>query len=338
MLKNQKYKDLAQQYINKYNLNLQNYNVLVPMLKQEPYLLAQIAGMAGANNIYLFNPDTNINKAAEFEYKVKITGSISEEILSCSNIILKNSQLPLKNEKMGFFVKKDAAISLFADNLDFLNPQDIDIENCNQKNISVLGLNPADPKIGLYQQLSHIIIKRCYKQGIDIFRSKILLAGNGDFLTCALGVLKSTGAVVYAYNTNSSSDQSYVLKHLKDLDAVIVMDYPQTEKQIIGSAGVISICDLVDLCPLVKILHICGKIETGSLKHGNIEHFPENLVQDSINVNIEELGERGVTELATANFKIAEDFLRNDKKYLQTDNSVVTYKLLTKTPSIFINQ
>ncbi len=337
MLKNKNFKALAQQYTNKYNLNLQGFNVLVPAIDQEPLLLGILAGIAGAGNIYIFDSKININQtyvSEEFGFSVKFVGSVSAELLSGLNIILKDSQMPLQGEKIACFAKKSSVISMFPENMEFANPKNLDPELIQKKDLSIIGLDTEDPKLGLYQQFSHMIIKKCYSLAIDIFKSKILLIGHGNFLNCTLSLLKSAGAVVYTYNTNTNSDQSYVLKHLKDLDAIIAMDYPLTGSQLIGSKGIISICDIVDYCPLVKVIHVCGKIETGSLKLGNIKYLPESIEQELINLKMKELGERGITELATLSLKIAEDFLKSGKNTLTSGKSVVTYKLLNNASSL----
>ncbi len=334
MLKNKKFKELAKQYIDKYSLNLEGLNVLVPVIEQEPLLAGIISGMAGAGNIYMFDPKLNINRDTAFEefgFNIKFVGSISTDLLAGLNIILKNSQIPLKADKIGCFAKKSSVISMFPETPDFINPKNVEPEILAQKEVSIIGLGPGDPKLGIYQRFSHMIIKKCYSLGIDVYRSRLLLAGNGDFLNCALSLLKSVGAVVYTYNTNSTADQSYVLKHLKGLDAIIVMDYPETDRQIIGSKGVISISDIVDVCPLVKVIHISGKTEIASLKLGNISYFPENAGHDSMSIKINDLGERAITELAVTSLKIAEDFLKSGKNSLLSSESVVTYKLLNQT-------
>ncbi|HSA06435.1 MAG TPA: hypothetical protein P5556_04585 [Candidatus Gastranaerophilales bacterium] len=341
MLKNRKFKELAVQYINKYKLNLEGYNVLVPMMEQEPCLLAAIAGLAGACRVYMFNPKITVNQKiesvdSELNFNINVIGGISLEILSGLNIILKNSKIPLKQDKMACFSKKSSVISMFPENLDFINMQNIEKELLDNKDLSIIGLDPENQSISLYQQFAHVVVKRCYQLGIDVLKSKILLIGHGDLLNCSLSLLKSTGAIVYAYNVFSESDQSYILKHLKELDAIIVMDYPQTSRQIIGSKGVISISDIVDQCPLVKVIHISGKTETASLRLGNISCFPEETSQDSLNTDIKELGERGITELATASFKVAENFLKLRKNALNLNDSVVTYKLLNNKPSLLL--
>ena len=52
-LKNSKYFELIKQNIDTFKLNLNNYNVLLPALPKEPALLAVIASMAGAKNVYV---------------------------------------------------------------------------------------------------------------------------------------------------------------------------------------------------------------------------------------------------------------------------------------------
>jgi len=337
MLKNKNFKELAKEYIDRYELKLDGLNVMVPAIEQETFLAAAIAEMTGAANIYMYDPKININQnTTTDEFNIKFVGSISADLLSSLSIILKDSALPLKGDKIGCLAKKSSVISLFPDNLDFIRPQTSAPELFNQKDLSIIGPDPEDTKLGLYQRFSHIIVKRCHKLGIDIFKSRILLIGNGAFLNCTLSLLKSAGAIVYTYNTTSASDQSYVLKHLKELDAIITMDYPQTGKQLIGSKGIISISDIVDLCPQVKLLHICGKNEENSLKLGNINCFPKDIEQEELTLHRKELGERGITELTTISLKIAENFLKSGKNTLHLDDSVVTYKLLNKTSSLLL--
>ncbi len=315
MLKNKKYKELIRQYIDKYNLDLQGYNVLIPVFEPDPLLFSVIAGAAGANNIYAYNPKININEKknavpGEFDFDITVLGSLPYEILPNLSIILKNSTVSIKDEKCNCLPVRDFAISLLPDNLDFFNPQDTDIKTLKDKKIPVLCHNPEDQRFDLYQHLSNIIIKRCYKLGLDVFRTKILLVGHGNFLNTTLGLLKSMGAMVYVCNTGLPFDQSYVLKHLKDIDIIIAMDYPDQGNQIVGSNGVVDIGDIVDLCPFVRVMQVSGEIETGSLKLGGVRYYPDEVVKDTLNVNIKELGERGVVELAVSCLKLAENHLK----------------------------
>lgn len=337
MLKNLKFKELARQYIAKYSLNLEGYNVLVPAIAKEPMLPGIIAGMAGADTIYVYDESLDINKSCqplpgEHNFTLKLIGSVSHEVLNSVNIVVKNSKMPLKDDKLGSMVKKDAVVAMLPDDLDFTNARGINLQACQEKNINIIGLNPEDEGLSLYKHFGQQIIKRCHKLGLDVCSSKILLIGNGSLLDATLSLLKACGAIVYVYNTGVLSDQSHVLKHLKGLDAIVVMDYPLSKKQIIGIKGIVPIPDIIDSCPLVKIIHIAGKIETGALKLGNIAYSPENAEQDSLSLEFSELGERGMTEIITASLKASEEFLENrkngGKNTLNFNSPVITYKLL----------
>lgn len=315
MLKNQKNKELIFQSIAKYNLNLEGYNVLVPVLEKEPLLLGVIAGMAGAKNVYVFNPKLNINEKqnavpGEFNFDLHLLGSLPPEILPNLNVILKNNKVPLKKEKSNCLPLRDIAVSVFPENMDFLNPQDPDLEVLAEKKIPVVRHNPDDQRLDIYQQFANIIIKRCHYMGIDVFRSKILLVGHGNFLNTTLGILKSLSSMVYVCNTGLPFDQSYILKHLKDIDLIIAMDYPLKGHQIVGSKGLVQIGDIVDLCPFVRILQVSGEVETGSLKMGGVRYYPAEIIQENLNLSIYELGERGLVELGVNCLKLAETHLK----------------------------
>lgn len=315
MLKNKKYKELIKHYIDKYSLNLQGYNVLVPIMERDPLLMAVIAGLAGASGIYLFDPKININEKysaipGEYDFNFTKLGSLPYEILPNLNIILKNSTISLKDEKAFCLPVKNFVVSLFPDNMDFLSPQDPDIKFLKDRKVPIVAYNMGEQLLDLYQQLSHIIVKRCYKMDVDVFKSKILLVGHGNLINSTLSLFKSMGAMVYVSNTGLPFDQSYILKHLKEIDVIIVMDYPKQNIQIIGSEGVVDIGDIVDLNPLVKILHISGEIETGSLKMAGINYYPQEINQESLNINLKELGERGIVELGVNCLKLAENKLK----------------------------
>jgi hypothetical protein len=86
--------------------------------------------------------------------------------------------------------------------------------------------------------------------------------------------------------------------------------------------------DIVDSAPEIKVIHISGKIESASLRLGNIKCFPENSESPVINLNIRELGEKGIVETASACLKAAECILKPDKNYLKSEGTIVTYKIL----------
>ena len=342
IFKNSKYLELIKQNINAFKLNLNNYNILVPALIKEPALLAVIAAMANANNIYVKTnkpsiKDNIIKTSENLGFKnIKYIDTISPELLSGIDIVVKGGEIDKIDSAFINQLNKKSVITLLPENLDFNDTENIDLEAFNKETASIIGINPEDKFLNLYKYFSHIILKRCYEVGLDVYKSRLLLVGHGSMLDTSLQLLKSAGAIVYSYNIQAPPGQPYLLKHLSETDAIIIMDYPQTAKQIIGSKGVISISDIVDLCPNIKILHFSGKLEETSLNLGKIKYFPDKISQNSINLNIKELGEKGLVETATACLKVADNFIKSSKCSMQANDSIVLYKIINKTHPVLL--
>ena len=340
--RNSKYFELIKQNIKLFNLNLSNYNILLPASPKEPAILAVIAAMSGAKNVYVKTIKQQIKehiakttKELGFE-NIKCVDITTQEVLFGSNIVVKGGEIDKIDGAFINQLNKKRVITLFPENLDFNNTENIDLEACNKERASVVGIDPDDKNLNLYKYFSHIILKRCYEAGIDVYKSRVLLVGHGSLLDSSLQLLKAAGAIVYSCNIKASLDHAFVLKRFPELDAIIVIDYPQTSMQIIGSKGVISISDIVDLCPNAKIIHICGKLEENSLNFGKIKYFPATINSNSINLNIRELGERGLVEIATACLKVADNLIKSNESSMNINDSVVTYKILNKINPVLL--
>jgi len=341
-LKNSKYFELIKQNIETFRLNLNNYSILLPASPKEPALLAVIAAMAGAKNIYVktnkISVKDNIAKTATelgFE-NIKCVDNITRDLFSEINIVVKGGEIDNIDGAFLNQLNKKSVITLFPENLDFTDTENIDLEAFNKEKASVIGIDPEDKNLNLYKYFSHILLKRCYEAGLDVYKSRLLLVGHGSLLDSSLQLLKAAGAIVYSYNIQASIDQAFLLKRLPELDAIIVMDYPQTSKQVIGSKGAISISDIVDLCPYAKIIHFSGKLEENSLNLGKIKCLPAEITQNSINLNIQELGKNGLVEIATACIKVADNLIKSRANTMQITDSVVTYKIINKTQPVLL--
>jgi len=343
ILKNSKYFKLIKQNIMAFNLNLKNYNILLPASPKEPALVAVIAAMAGAENIYVKTnkppiKETIIKAASEFGFEnIKCVDIPTPEVLSKINTVVKGGDLNKIESEFVNQLNKKAVITLLPDNLDFSDTENIDLEACNKAKIPVIGIDPEDKNLNLYKYFSHIMLKRCYEAGLDVYKTRILLIGHGNLLESSLQLLKAAGSIVYSCNIQRPLDRDFLIKRLPELDAIIVMDYPQTSKQVIGSKGFISISDIVDLCPNIKILHFSGKLEENSLNLGKIKYFPSKITQNSINLNILELGENALLETATACLKVADNLIKSRTNTLHTNDSIVIYKLLNKIQFVLLD-
>jgi len=323
-----------------FNLKLDDLNLLLPVCPHEPSLMAMIAAVAGAKNVYVKTAKHSvmeiIYKTAK-EYGFDSIRCIEESkpiLLAGMDIVVKGGEIENIDSLFVHQLSKKSVITLLPDNLDFENTENIDLEACRKKMIPVAGIDIVDKKLNLYKYFANIILKRCYEAGLDVFKSKILLAGHGNLLNSTLEILKAAGAVTYSYNLQAANNEQY-LKHLPELDAIIVLDYPKTAEQVIGSKGLISISDIVDTNPDLKVIHFAGKLETGSLNFGQIQYYPEKINTASINLNISELSQKSLIEILTACLKVGENLTNTGTDCLNLNSSVVTYKVLNKVSPAF---
>ncbi len=79
------------------------------------------------------------------------------------------------------------------------------------------------------------------------------MIGHGNLFDTTMQLLKAAGVLVYSCNTKTANCDVSTEKHLSEADAIVVADYPISQKQLIGSKGVVLISDIVDLNPNVKL-------------------------------------------------------------------------------------
>ena len=334
-MRNNKLIRFIQQSIKLFKLDLSGYNILVPALTKEPSLAPVMASMAGAKNVYIMADDIEVvNKVCFFETQLGLKSNFvfiqkeTPQILSGLDIIIKGEGISYIDAGFISALKKDCVISVLPENLDFRNIKDISLEDCARREIPVVAVDPGDKNLMLYKYFSHLIIKKCYEADINVFKSRILLVGCGELLENVLSFLKSVGAQVYVAYTDRDKDKTYTLKHLFDTDIIVVIEYPQKSKSIIGNDGFIKIEDILDINPELKIIHLCGKIETRSLSLGRISTIPEIITQNSLNVSIDELDSRAITEITAAVMKAAESLIKLKKRTILPGESIVSYNII----------
>lgn len=336
---------LIQQAIKQYKLDLAGYNILLPIYSEESALTPVMASLAGAKNVFVLTKNIeDVDRTAFFEKELGLTSNINfveketPLILSSLDIVLYGKGISYIDSSFLSPLKKDCVISILPENMDFNQTNGINTEDCTKKKIPVVSVNPEDPNLSLYKHLAHVAIKRCYENRIDLFKSRILLVSNGELLDNILIYLKSSGAQVYIAHTDKSEDKSYILRHLQEIDAIIIADYPAKSTLSIGKEGFIRIEDLVDINPEIKIIHLAGKIQFNSLSLSKIFIAPSNITQNSLNVNINELGLRAAVELAAASMKVAESLIKLKNRTILSSDSVISYNIINAEGPVILGR
>ncbi len=315
-MRNEKLLSIVNQSIKQFKLDLSGYGIFIPAFSYEPVLFPLIAAMASAKNVFVQGAQCSvIEKLKSFENQPEIKTNFifvdreSPHVLSNTDILIKNEGMPYIDAKITAALKRNSVISVFPNDLDFLHIKDINLEDCSKNGISVISVDPSDNNLSLYKYFANIVLKRCYKSGLNVFKSKIIILGTGELMENIISLLNSCGAQVYAAHADSPDSQNYVIKHLKEADGLIIADYPPKSGLLIGNEGLIKIIDLVDLNPDIKIIHISGKLQTHSLTLSNIRLMPEVITQSSLNFDISKTDIRTLSNCIAAVMKVAEEKL-----------------------------
>jgi hypothetical protein len=326
---------LIEQSIKDFKLDLTGYNILLPATLTEPALAPVMASLAGAETIYVPARDIEtVNKTSFFVNKLDLKNRIvfiekeNPQILSNLDIVIKGEGISYIDSEFISKLNKDCIISVFPKNFDFTHIEGIDLEECAKKKIPVITVDPDDKNLMLNKYLAHLAIKRCFQANLDIFNSCILLVGGGELMETILSLLKTMNAIVYAAYTDRSQDQLYILKHLQDAETIIVADYPQKANVVIGNSGFISIDDIVDINPEIRIVHISGRMEANSLVVNRIFYTPEVITQNLLNVNAGNIGLKALSDITAAVMKIAQTLIKSKNRSLLPGESLVSYNIV----------
>lgn len=342
-MKNKQLLKIIQQSIKQFKLDLSGLNVLIPAHGVEPCINPIMASLAGAKNIYVQSMDVNaINDITiyknENDSEIIFIEKETSQVLSSVDIIIKGGDISQIDTKYIAALKENCVISYYPKNFDFYDVQGINLEECTNKKIPVVSVNPNDSNLMLYKYISQVILKRFNEINLDLFRSRTLIVGYGELFESVLSLLKTCGSYVYAANLEKMQDKSYIIKHLADMDSIVVVDYPQKYGNIIGTDGFITIEDILNINPEVKIMHLAGKIQTNPLNLGKIFYMPERIKQNSLSINEYDLGLRAIIDTSAATMKAAETLIKIKNRSVLSADSVISYNIVNANGPVVLGK
>lgn len=321
--------------IKTFELDLNELNLFVPVLPVYSSIFPIMASLAGARQVYANTDDLEtINRTAMYQQRydwkteVSFINDLNQQMLSKLDIIIKSDDTSYIDRKNINFLKKECVISCFPQNYDFSSISGIDTDSCAEKGIKIILLNPNCKEIGLFKHISHLILKRCYENGVSLFKSKILLVGGGELTENILSLLKAVGTNVFVANTSRQEDREYAIKHIADSDAIILCEYPLNSECVLGNNGFINITEVKEKNPDLKIIHLSGKTEINPLILSGLNYYPDTIIQNSLNLNIRETSLKLICDTIAAILKSAESLIKNPNKSIQFNDSVVSFRVV----------
>jgi len=204
-------------------------------------------------------------------------------------------------------VKPTAVVPLLPPPWDGL-PPDLDTASCHRLGLSILGIDSRAGQLQTLRYIGHAAIKRLYAAGLDVFRSRIVVFGSGEFARSIVSTLTFAGADVDRMfchrdeRTLSYPDES-VLKHA---EAVVIAE-PHHDRLLLGRGGAVDPRWLAEQNPALIVVHLCGNADRSALSAVGIDCAPQNFASaESLRLAGDFLGPRPLVDLHAAGLRVGQ--------------------------------
>ncbi len=200
-------KRLIQEFIDKLNLDLSGLVVLTEAASGNYVCTPLIAAMANAEKVIAVTKDSKYGSAEDiidhtlsmaktFGIKrdsIHILDNLRPDLIEEADITTNLGFVRPINKEFISHLKKTAVISLMYETWEF-REQDLDLAESLQRGIPVLGVNEQHHALKIFDYIGHLCMKILFEAELEIFRSKIVVAGNNKFGKNIIKTLATAGA------------------------------------------------------------------------------------------------------------------------------------------------
>lgn len=286
-----------------------------------------MAALSGAEHVFAVTSDSKygskeeikeqtLEEAKKLEVDDKITVLFEKDrrCLYKSDIVTNSGFVRPITREMISHMKSTAVIPLmqFANEL---RPEELDLQACREKGITVLGTNENHSKLNLLASSGFKICKILFEKGFSVYKDKLLLIGSGDVCNYPTEFFINNKVSVdrVAFDNDIPEKQrsfarnrEEVLKSLDSYDAIIINEL-RYNVDILSDEGFIPVKLLKKLNPFVQIVHLAGTISKDDILREGLELYPQHIRPFGyMSVSSDYLGARCTLELVAASLKVAE--------------------------------
>lgn len=198
-------------------------------------------------------------------------------------------------------MKPTAVVPLMKEPWEF-RPQDLDLRMCWEREIPVLGTHESDGRLQIFDYLGPLCLKKLFDLGIEVFRSKIVVIGNGIFSASITDPLLDLGADVVCVDGKGAG----TYESLAGSDALIVACEP-CENVAIGPRGCLPTRMLYEACPEAVVIQLKGRVDREDLDRCDIRYIPKHDPgAHFMGFTLADLGPKPVIDLHTAGLRVGE--------------------------------
>ena len=314
--------------IDKLNLDLSRLTVLTEAATGYYALTSLIAAMAGAEAVYSLTRNSRFGTVADvidlnaalvrqlgIEKDVNILTDREDSRIESADIITNLGFVRPIDKLFLRRLKSTAVIPLMWETWEY-RPADLDLAECRALGIPVLGTNENHPDLLIFRYIGHLALKLLLALDIELFKSKIVVIGSGEFGRHIITVLKAVGAEVSQIQPgrNDMYGGGLTTDVFAQCDAVVVADH-ETHRPLICPDGLFTPTELQRVNPGLSFAHISGHVDASSLIKAGFRCVPENFAPSGyMSVTTDDLGPRPLIELHTAGLKVGELMARESQE------------------------
>ena len=291
--------------INVFNLDLKGLKILTEAASSYFSLTPVIAAVGGADKVYAVAKKSRyasielVKKQTELiarfmgtEEKIEILDEKKDFAINEADIITNLGWVRPIDKEMVSKMKETAVVPLMREAWEFRD-SDIDLKACKEKGIVVLGTNEKFRGLELFNYSGVLIAKQLFMEGIEIYKSKVLVIGSKSdgYSNEIIRWFRAAGAEVFD-----------CIKTAKGVDAIIISTYPEKPK--------ISEMDIKNLGKTSRgavVLTVMGEsLDVGAFKSAGFIFKNKNLREGYMDVTMAFVGPKPVIDLHTAGLKVGE--------------------------------
>lgn len=307
-------------------LNLENITVFTESASGEFMYTPIIAAMAGSKKVYAITGDSKYALKEEVKKNTMLFAKLCGvedriEVVFDKNYI-GNADI-ITN--LGFVrpidkytidkLKNDAVIPYMCEAWE-VRKEDVDINYCKKKDISVMGTNENYHGLDVFNFSGALALKMLFDAGIEVFKSKIVIVSGDNFGKIIFNALSKLNSDVILLK--HLSDENY--NCLKNVDALIIADYTSENCYIGKHKSEISSKELKLLSKFVTVIQFAGLVDIYDLKENDINFYPDYEVGSfRMGKTLAYLGPKPIIDLHCAGLKVGEIMYRSKGKSITND-------------------
>lgn len=326
-------KRITKELVANLNLDLSCLVVLTEAASGNYVFTPLIAAMANAEKVIAVTRDSKYGKAEDIientlflmkyfgieKEKIQIFKSLKPSMIGKADIVTNLGFLRPINKDFISHLKPTAVIPLMYETWEF-REQDLDLRECWNRGILVLGTNENHHALEIFDYVGHLCLKKLYEVEVEVFRSKILLVGTEGYGKNIVETLSAAGGEVLGVTEEGeekvrelggrkigrSLKEADVQHEIRNCDAIIINTYSNPDT-VIGQSGYISAERLKELAPEASIIQLSGCIDRKSLDEYGFYYIPKDEPgMGHMGWTLAELGPKPLIALHSGGLKVGE--------------------------------